>query len=759
MHKARENANGSFSIGKTWVLDDLAAIESFVGTAPLSREEQQRKEWAGNVGFLVTIQKPYYWQASTPKEKDFFIGSLIKIYRKYTGGKLPELYGFSQQELDQLTGIPAQQPRTPQAPSSRPSPAPVSSKSSSSEQAPILQHGLHRDPNREASREPRPHQTNTSHPRKIDSQEQEVSIPGQFPTSDFVRNIRPQDSRSRFQALRSDSPSTLDTRNDSPGPPSTEDSRSLRSLGGTQSTESFSSRRDQQGYPFPQNANPSVERLRANGVYPLNTRGDPPSRQGTRSPGSPISSTPRVGTPPALQQRQEMIPERKRPPILIPNNQSQRSLNTDSPQEFATPTATSIRSKPATPISDDRTRLNFARGIEEQQQKPSKEYFSRPILPASEQEESHPKEPLEHVKTEPVVLSDSQESTRTISKSSTIVDPSLSADPPVVEEEHRPGLGPMIKKKSTKEIANAFRKAAMAHNAFKPRAGGGADKIKGESMKSPNTPDGINGVFPAPSFLRDLRQDNAGPTPVQTPISGEFLAESLKALQPEQVNNLPEVKITASPAITTTLPETPTSEIPPSVNPSLQRPASTESSPQEERRRKRPSQHSAKYAKALRIDPNLLEGRTFDIESVLSDFGWGEEESERKSYDDLQNEIRRDLARVETGSWLGNFEHNDERVAVVGKLLDKAIAECEELDGLLTLYNVELGVSLDRRGKFITRLRNHRLLVKTLHILRHSRKDYRSRLPIKGFYILSYKHFSRRYLSHRPNFGCSRMHP
>ena len=754
MHKARENANGSFSIGKTWVLDDLAAIESFVGTTPTSREEQQRKEWAGNVGFLITIQKPYYWQASTPKEKDFFIGSLIKIYRKYTGGKVPELHGFSQQELDHLTGTPAQQPRTPQVPSSRPSPAPVSSKSSSSEQAPISQPVLHREANRETSREPRPYQRNTSHPRKADSQERDVSIPGQFPTSDFVRNLRPQDSRSRFQALRTDSHSTLDTRNDSPGPPSTEDGRSLRSLGGTQSTESFSNRRDQQGHPLPPNSNPSVERLRTNGVYPINTRGDPPSRQGTRSPGSPIPSGPRVGTPPALQQRNEMIPERKRPPIVIPNDQSQRSLNVESPQDFATPTATSFRSKPATPILDDRSRLNFVESMDEEQQKPAKEYFPRPILPTPE--DSGPSETSESLNTEPVVLVGGQESTQTVSKPATLTSPS-SPDPPIEEEVHRPGLGPMIKKKSTKEIADAFRKAAIAHNAFKPRAGGAADKIKGESVKSPNTPDGINGVFPAPSFLRDLRQESAGPTPVQTPTTGQFPPEPNKALQSEQVNNLPEVKITASPAITTTLPETPTSEILPSVSPSPQRPESTDTSPQEERRR-RPSQHSAKYAKALGIDPSLLEGRTFDIESILSDFGWGEDESEKKSYDDLQTEIRRDLARVETGSWLGNFEHNDERVAVVGKLLDKAIAECEELDGLLTLYNVELGVCQSCRREYITSLTPYRLLVKMLHILKHNRKDCKSKLQIKDYYILSYKHFWRQYPSHHLNFRSSRMH-
>ena len=78
LHKARENPQGTFSIGKTWVLDDLTAIESYTGLIPTTYEEQQRKEWAGNTGVLLTIQKPYFWQIATQKEKDFFVGSLLR---------------------------------------------------------------------------------------------------------------------------------------------------------------------------------------------------------------------------------------------------------------------------------------------------------------------------------------------------------------------------------------------------------------------------------------------------------------------------------------------------------------------------------------------------------------------------------------------------------------------------------------------------------------------------------------------------------
>ncbi|CAZ80794.1 unnamed protein product [Tuber melanosporum] len=90
MHKARENPNGGFQIGKTWNLDDLSEIENHI--APFEK------------GFTVTIIKPYYWQANSSKEKDFFISSLLKIYKKYTGGKIPTLIGFGGTEVDKMLG-------------------------------------------------------------------------------------------------------------------------------------------------------------------------------------------------------------------------------------------------------------------------------------------------------------------------------------------------------------------------------------------------------------------------------------------------------------------------------------------------------------------------------------------------------------------------------------------------------------------------------------------------------------------------------
>ncbi|KAH6640427.1 exocyst complex component Sec3-domain-containing protein [Chaetomium tenue] len=116
VHKSKENPNGTFSIGKTWFLDDLTAIESF--TSPTVNPNAQ--QWAGDVGFVVSLGKPYYWQAQSDKEKKFFIASLIKIFNKYTGGRNPTLTGFEQRELDQVLGG-AQVARRQERPPPRPS--------------------------------------------------------------------------------------------------------------------------------------------------------------------------------------------------------------------------------------------------------------------------------------------------------------------------------------------------------------------------------------------------------------------------------------------------------------------------------------------------------------------------------------------------------------------------------------------------------------------------------------------------------------
>src|SRR5277367_6828444 len=77
MHKTRENANGTFSIGKTWTIDSLDRLEE-----------------TDSLGFIITIQKPYCWMTESTKDKYAFATARIQVYRKFTGGRTPEIVGF-----------------------------------------------------------------------------------------------------------------------------------------------------------------------------------------------------------------------------------------------------------------------------------------------------------------------------------------------------------------------------------------------------------------------------------------------------------------------------------------------------------------------------------------------------------------------------------------------------------------------------------------------------------------------------------------
>jgi hypothetical protein len=59
----------------------------------------------------------------------------------------------------------------------------------------------------------------------------------------------------------------------------------------------------------------------------------------------------------------------------------------------------------------------------------------------------------------------------------------------------------------------------------------------------------------------------------------------------------------------------------------------------------------------------------------------------------MKEEVERELNKIQAGGWLARIEEEDERIQAVQDGLQKVIDECDELDGLLTLYAVELSVS------------------------------------------------------------------
>ncbi|CCH41582.1 Exocyst complex component [Wickerhamomyces ciferrii] len=79
LHKGRENPNGSFQIGRTWNINELSRLV---------------REPTSDTGFLVRLGKDYYWETNSTKERQVFVTSLVRIYRKFTNGFLPILINW-----------------------------------------------------------------------------------------------------------------------------------------------------------------------------------------------------------------------------------------------------------------------------------------------------------------------------------------------------------------------------------------------------------------------------------------------------------------------------------------------------------------------------------------------------------------------------------------------------------------------------------------------------------------------------------------
>ncbi|KAG2419345.1 hypothetical protein HFD88_004140 [Aspergillus terreus] len=618
MHKARENNDGSFSIGKTWMLDDLSSIQSYNAFVPSSPLEQQQKQWASNVGFVVTVGKPYYWHARTSKEKEFFIGSLVKIYRKYTGGKVPKLIGFDERERQLLVGTPSGQSASPRNPEqSLPPPQPPSSHSSRP-QSPYS--------NRAASRDG---------PRRTPAEEQ--SLRSQRSREQMGRPSTGQSGRSGppFGPPQHPPPVTPDQR-DQPPPRAAERAPKVPIL----------------QPPEPRNRDHGPSGTKAFnegnmiGTFPESR---PPSSKSTDA-RPPLHT--KVSSSSSMDAKRSK--EGARPPTA--SSESRKPPNVDVPAALnPTPSA-------------DRTVPVMAETVE-----------------ASAAPEAEPSQPI----------------TETAPTSPQITKDSLDEDP----DAHRPGLGPMIKKKASNDVAGAFRKAATAYGAFRPRPGGAGERLLAAAKKQQAEsagPDGITGVVPAPS-LRSGNDPGAAaspvtpdkeapslpsptkdaPSPVTTPSMDPPTVEVTRAateeVPPAESNNQEEQRDTSRAAV-----KLPVEDRSRSVSPS---PSG--------RRRRRHEDNTLKYCQALGIDPKVIEGRGVEFDDILTDLGWNGRLSDDKRIEDLETDIRREIGRVEATSWLGNLEQQEGKVEQLAKLIDKTIEECEELDNLLTLYSHELNTLND----------------------------------------------------------------
>ncbi|KAF2675471.1 hypothetical protein BT63DRAFT_436359 [Microthyrium microscopicum] len=674
MHKARENANGSFSIGKTWNFEEVSAVQSFTDFKPQGQDEEQWAQWAGENGFMVTVGKPYFWHTNSMNEKIYFIASLLKVYNKYTSGQLPQLSGFAPRELDEVL---AQVDQTRSSGPATPSSVQSFGAGANRVKSPFSPNGSTRGP---ISPVPQPSPPRSGPPaqpppmsaRRANFNQDGRSSPAiQPPDSLRPQGLRQATSRDQMRPYGSQTPpttagritpqaSSIDLAPKREGTPD-----SLRPGGGG---------RRGGGFFQPPEAPSSRDGPPSNGLGISSNAGGLRAVNGDRyqANGSSDSLPQVVPTP---------LPERRRPPMASPPLNDSRFGN-DSGAVMPRPLQPSNRSfdqhtppePPAMEVPPKSPERMNSRKVS------ISEKIEKPIEPLRTTSEVKPIEEVPKA-SEPEKLA------------------TPATSPPAEDSDgiSRPGLGRMFggQKKSAKEM---FKSAANAYGAFKPRAGGAAAKIllAGTESKT-NEPDGITGVVPAPGLNRtktteSMKTINSDQNSIQqTPTSATA------------TKSLPDLKVTS--------PKSPDEPMPNALNLSKAAPATTtttnkmsdlqqkaaelqqKSKAEEEeaaRRKVRRTPQQLKYLDRLGVDSSLLEGRGLEYEALLEEF-WPQDVWHTKPVENLQAEIRRELSRVQTGSWFEHIAlHDEERNAAI-KLIDNAVEECDVLEKLLTIYSVELG--------------------------------------------------------------------
>lgn len=660
MHKSKENSNGTFSIGKTWNLDDLSHIQSYTGPTV----DANLRQWAGDTGFLVTIQKPYFWNAQTDKEKKFFIASLVKIYGKYTNGKTPELSGFDPRELDQVLGRRPPPVRMP------PSENTAQRNASGGPRTPVMPP----QPSPTMSRSAFPPTGKSSPAGSFDSSRSQNQA--------ALRRLAGSD-RSQDSLVNNNSNSSFNA----PPPRGDEASpRPPRSRGGMAGPGAYG----RFGDPSPEPA------------ALLPTERPPPERR--RPPidlGRPQQFADRDLVPAPL-----MSPGMKRDPVVPPprstdrmsprnNSMSQRS-DTSSLRErsFSSQkepprredTAGSLKSPSQSSFL--RTSQNVEPPVRSESPAPMEPEETRPGLnPMIKPRRANP----EPTPTPPPPPPEEPSETRPglgpmIKPRRVNTEPTSQGE----QEESRPGLGPMIKAKRSKgDIAGSLWKAAAVAGAFKPRPGGAGERLRLAQNKSDDGPDGITSVVPAPPR----------PAPPPEPVPAEPEHPKPPKSEDRRTPSVPEVKVTV-----------PQSSRPNSLQSSVKdnRQSIEEKTPpkadqqpaQEEERRAILAGNDAKYLATLGVDPTQIPGLLENPKSVqlrewmdVAGFVPGDQ-MRSCTWDKMKSDLDRELDKAQAGGWLSRFKDEDERIDAIKEGIDQVIAECEQLDDLLTLYSAGLGVSI-----------------------------------------------------------------
>lgn len=208
----------------------------------------------------------------------------------------------------------------------------------------------------------------------------------------------------------------------------------------------------------------------------------------------------------------------------------------------------------------------------------------------------------------------------------------------------------MVKQKSKGDIAGAFWKAATVAGVFKPRAGGAMDQFRKAQNKS-DGPDGITSVVPAPAKLSKEGNNSSSVPEVRVSVPGASRPSSMQPENQEEPNEADRIF---------------------------------------------PTGNDEKYLQALGVDSTILDKRAKDLTHWLDYFHWVPGDHMRRiNLDDMKVDIEREITKTQAGGWVARFQEDDDRVDAIKRGLDNAIAECDELENLLTLYSVELGTLQD----------------------------------------------------------------
>jgi hypothetical protein len=152
----------------------------------------------------------------------------------------------------------------------------------------------------------------------------------------------------------------------------------------------------------------------------------------------------------------------------------------------------------------------------------------------------------------------------------------------------------------------------------------------------------------------------------------------------ERISGIPEVKVTMQP-----------SSRPASLQHIVKEaPKSIDEPPEEAETRSIIVGNDAKYLATLGVDPTILDNvRSAEFTKWLDYVGFVPGDHMRSiTWDGVKSDLDREIDKVQAGGWLSRIREEDGRIEGIKRGINIVINECDELDNLLTLYSVELGV-------------------------------------------------------------------